>query len=71
MCVLVDMVPTFDKDHKQTQWSKQFEEKSVNYPIYICTLPSEVLFTLGELYPCQTGQPRLGCLGEDLGEGQV
>ena len=33
--------------------------------------PSEVLFTLGELYPRQTGQPREDCLGEDLGEGQV
>ena len=47
------------------------------YPIYTCTLamaepwPSEVLFTLGELYPCQTGHPREDCLGEDLGEGQV
>ena len=47
------------------------------YPIYTCTLamaepwPSEVLFTLGELYPRQTGQPREDCLGEDLGEGQV
>ena len=35
-----------------------------HYPIYTCTLamvepwPSEVLFTLGELYPCQTRQPR-------------
>ena len=29
--------------------------------------PSEVLFTLGELYPCQTNQPREDCLGE----GQV
>ena len=43
------------------------------YPIYTCTLamvepwPSEVLFTLGELYPRQTGQPRL----DYLGEGQV
>ena len=48
-----------------------------NYPIYTCTLamaepwPSEVLFTLGELYPRQTGQHRRDCLGEDLGEGQV
>ena len=33
--------------------------------------PSEVLFTLGELYPRQTGQPREDCLGEDLDEGQV
>ena len=33
--------------------------------------PSEVLFTLGELYPRQTSQPREDCLGEDLGEGQV
>ena len=47
------------------------------YPIYTCTLamaepwPSEVLFTLGELYPRQTGQHRRDCLGEDLGEGQV
>ena len=47
------------------------------YPIYTCTLamaeprPSEVLFTLGELYPRQTSQPREDCLGEDLGEGQV
>ena len=43
------------------------------YPIYTCTLamaepwPSEVLFTPGELYPRQTGQPREDCLGE----GQV
>ena len=41
-----------------------------SYPIYTCTLamaepwPSEVLFTLGELYPRQTGQPREDCLGE-------
>ena len=33
--------------------------------------PSEVLFTLGALYPRQTGQPREDCIGEDLGEGQV
>ena len=33
--------------------------------------PSEVLFTLGELYPRQTGHPREVCLGEDLGKGQV
>ena len=33
--------------------------------------PSEVLFTLGELYPRQTGQHRRDCLGKDLGEGQV
>ena len=51
--------------------------KNIIYPIYTCDLamaepwPSEVLFTLGELYPRQTGQPRPGCLGEDLGEGQV
>ena len=31
--------------------------------------PSEVLFTLGELYPRQTGQPREDCLSEDLGRG--
>ena len=43
------------------------------YPIYTCTLamaepwPSEVLFTLGKLYPRQTGQHRRDCLGE----GQV
>ena len=62
-----------------------FQEDSVlsqipprnNYPIYTYTLamaepwPSEVLFTLGELYPRQTGQHRRNCLGEDLGEGQV
>ena len=33
--------------------------------------PSEVLFTLGDLYPRQTGQHRTDCIGEDLGEGQV
>ena len=33
--------------------------------------PSEVLFTLGELYPRQTSQPHEDCLGKDLGEGQV
>ena len=33
--------------------------------------PNEVLFTLGELYPRQSGQHRRDCLGEDLGEGQV
>ena len=44
-----------------------------SYPIYTCTLAmaepwsSEVLFTPGELYPCQTGQHRRDCLGE----GQV
>ena len=47
------------------------------YPIYTCTLamakpwPSEVLFTLGELYPRQTGQHCRDCLSEDLGESQV
>ena len=52
-------------------------QKRNEYPIYTCTLamaepwPSEVLFTLGELYPRQTGQHRRDCLGEDLGEGQV
>ena len=33
--------------------------------------PSEVLFTLGELNPRQTGQHRRDCLGEDISEGQV
>ena len=56
---------------------KSLQKSGDIYPIYTCTLamaepwPSEVLFTLGELYPRQTGQHRRDCLGKDLGEGQV
>ena len=47
--------------------------KSSSYTLFTLPpwWPSEVLFTLGELYPRQTGQHRRDCLGEDLGEGQV
>ena len=42
----------------------QITAPALIYPIYTCTLamaepwPSELLFTLGELYPRQTSQPR-------------
>ena len=52
-------------DHKKCLQEGQYNT------LFTLAWPSEVLFTLGELYPRQTSQPREDCLGEDLGEGQV
>ena len=42
-------------------------ESSTHVPYLHLPWPSEVLFTLCERYPRQTGQHRRDCLGEDLG----